>query len=176
MRASILFCAALALLAAPAASPAADTTRGAVELSGGTKVPQNPKLPKLNLTDAQRAQIRQVLSAKNSQVEFKLKTTKKAKDFNPQIGAKLPKGVKPLGIPSELTQKIPQLADYGYAKLKDRILIVNAMKGKIAAIVPLPQAQTTGQAQPASASTPAHEPAGDDGDKPNGNEHDAPQM
>jgi len=26
--------------------------------------------------------------------------------------------VKPLGIPSELTQKIPQLADYGYDKMK----------------------------------------------------------
>jgi hypothetical protein len=28
--------------------------RGAVELSNGTKVPQNPSLPKLNLTNQQR--------------------------------------------------------------------------------------------------------------------------
>lgn len=145
MRAYILCCAALALLAAPAASPAADNTRGAVEQSGGTKVPQNPKLPKLNLTDAQRAQIRQVLTAKNSQIEFKLKTTKKAQDFTPQVGAKAPKGVKPLGIPSELTRKIPQLADYGYAKMKGQILIVNEMTDKIAAIVPETRPQTTGQ-------------------------------
>ncbi len=145
MRTSMLFCAALALIGATAAAPAADNTRGAVEQSGGNIVPQNPKPPKLNLTGAQRAQIQQVLTAKNSQIEFKLKSTKKAKDFNPQIGAKLPNGVKPLGIPSELTQKIPQLADYGYDKMKGQILIVDAMSGKIAAIVPVKQPQTTGQ-------------------------------
>ena len=133
------------LLAATAAAPAADKTKGAVEQSGGYKVPQNPALPKLNLSDAQREQIRKALLAKNSQIEFKLKTTKPAKDFNPQVGAKLPSGVKPDGLPSELLQKIPQLADYGYAKMKDQILLVNAMSGKIAEIIPETPPQTTGQ-------------------------------
>ena len=41
------------------------------------------------------------------------------------VGAKLPNGVKPDGLPSELTQKISQVCDYGYAKMKDQILIVN---------------------------------------------------
>ncbi len=64
------------LLAAALAAPAAENAHGAVEQSGGHIVPQNPSLPKLNLTDAQRQQISQVLTPKNSQIEFKLKTTK----------------------------------------------------------------------------------------------------
>jgi hypothetical protein len=48
-------------------------------------------------------------------------------------------------LPSELTQNIPQLADYGYAKMKDQILIVNELDGKIAEIIPETQPQTTGQ-------------------------------
>ena len=133
------------LLATTAAAPAAENARGAVEQSGVAKVPQNPQLPKLNLSEAQRQKIRQVLLSKNSQIEFHLKTTKKAKDFTPTVGAKLPKGIKPDGIPSELSQQIPQLADYGYAKMKDQILLVNAMTGKIAEIIPETRPQTTGQ-------------------------------
>ena len=53
--------------------------------------------------------------------------------------------VKPDGLPSELTQQIPELADYGYAKLKDQILLVNAMTGEIVEMIPETQAQTTGQ-------------------------------
>ncbi len=50
------------LLAAALAAPAAENAHGAVEQSGGHIVPQNPSLPKLNLTDAQRQQISQVLT------------------------------------------------------------------------------------------------------------------
>jgi cell division protease FtsH len=42
-----------------------------------------------------------------------------------RLGAKLPKGLKAGGLPSKLTEQIPQLADYGYAKMKDQILLVN---------------------------------------------------
>src|SRR5690349_16397821 len=63
------------LLAATAAAPAADNPQGAIEQSGVAKVPQNPQLPKLNLSEAQRQKIRQVLLSKNSQIEFHLKTT-----------------------------------------------------------------------------------------------------
>jgi hypothetical protein len=45
---------------------------------------------------------------KHTEVEFKLKTTKSAKNFISEIGTKLPKGVKPDGLPSQLTQQIPQ--------------------------------------------------------------------
>jgi hypothetical protein len=130
---------------APTSASAADNTRGAVEQSGGNVVPQNPSPPQLHLNAAQRERIRQALLPKDTEVEFKLKTTKSAKDFNPKIGAKLPKGVKPDGLPSELTQQIPQLADYGYAKMKDQILLVNAMTGKIVDVIPETQPQTSGQ-------------------------------
>jgi hypothetical protein len=141
---NLLLCSAL-LLAMNALALAADNTRGAVEQSGGNLVPQNPSLPKLHLNDAQRERIRQTLFTKDTEVEFKLKSTKSAKDFMPKIGAQLPKGVKPDGLPSELTQQIPQLADYGYSKMKDQILLVNEMTGKIADIIPETQSQTTGQ-------------------------------
>jgi hypothetical protein len=126
-------------------APAADKTRGAVEQSNGNVVSQNPSLPKLNLNDAQREEIRQTLLTRDTEVEFKLKTTKPAENFTPKVGATLPKGVKPLGLPSELTQRIPQLADYGYSKMKDQILLVNEMTNKIANIIPETQPQTTGQ-------------------------------
>lgn len=132
------------LLAMSSFAPAADNSRGAVEQSGGNVVPQNPSPAALHLNDAQRERIRQSLLTNHTEVEFRLTTTKAAKDFTPAIGAKLPTGVKPDGLPSELTQQIPQLADYGYAKMKDQILLVNEMTNQIAEIIPETQPQTTG--------------------------------
>lgn len=140
---TVMFGAALLLAGLPA--EAADTAPGAVELTGGNSVPQNPTLPRLNLTEAQRRQVREVLAAEPTEIEFRLKSTKSAKSFDPRVGAKLPRGVKPDGLPSALTQTIPQLADYGYAKMKNEILLVDAMTGTIAAIVPEGQAKTAGQ-------------------------------
>ena len=133
------------LMATSAATPAADNTRAAVEQSGGNVVPQNPSPPKLQLSYTQRERIRQTLLSKDTEVEFKLKTTKPAKDFTPKIGAALPRGVKPDGLPSELTHQIPELADYGYSKMTDQILSVNAMTGKIVDIITETQPQTAGQ-------------------------------
>ncbi|MGH6663394.1 MAG: hypothetical protein ACREB2_00625 [Pseudolabrys sp.] len=133
------------LFASTVAVFGADAPRGAVELTGGHKVPQNPSPPKLKLNAAQREQIREALRPRHTEVEFRMKTTKSAKDFTPKIGVKLPKGVKPDGLPSELTQRIPEIADYGYAKMKDQILLVNAMSGKIVDVIPETQPQTTGQ-------------------------------
>lgn len=132
------------LLITSAAAPAANDRHGAVMQSGGS-IPQNTSLPKLNLNAAQREQVRQMLLTKHTEVEFRLKTTKSAKDFTPKIGAKLPTAVKPDGLPSELAHQIPQLADYTYAKMKDQILIVNALTGKVVEIIPETQPQTTGQ-------------------------------
>src|SRR6266567_2607614 len=49
-----------------------------------------------------------------------------------KIGAELPKGVKPDGLPSEFTQQISELADYVYSKMKDQILLVNEMRSNLA--------------------------------------------
>jgi hypothetical protein len=140
---NLVLSAALLLAMSPLAS-AADKARGAVEQSGGNVVPQNPSLAALQLNDAQRERIRQALLPKHTEVEFKLKTTKPAKDFNPTIGAKLPTGVKPDGLPSDLTREIPQLADYGYAKMKGQILLVNEMTNQIADMIPETPPQTPG--------------------------------
>ncbi len=133
------------LLATSALALAADNTHGAVELSDGVVVPQNPSLPQLRLNDAQREQIRQVLPTKDTEVEFRLSTTKSAKDFTLKIGATLPAVVTPDGLPSELTQQIPELADYGYSKMRDQVLLVNELTGKIVELIPETQPETTGQ-------------------------------
>jgi hypothetical protein len=132
----LFLCSAL-LLAMSVSVPAANDTRGAVEQSGGS-LPQNPSLPKLNLNDDQRQQIRQTLLTKHTEV-------KSAEDFTPKIGAKLPTDVNPDGLPSELTQQVPQLADYGYAKMKDQILLINELTSDIVDVIPESQPQTTGQ-------------------------------
>ncbi len=139
-----LFLCSILLLATGALAHAADNSRGAVEQSGGNVVPQNPSPAALHLNDAQRQRIRQSLLTKHTEVEFRLKTTKPAKDFTPTIGATLPTGVKPDGLPSELIQQIPQLADYGYAKMKGQILLVNEMTNKIAEMIPETPPQPTG--------------------------------
>src|SRR5262249_9349164 len=117
--------AALALLGGAtvlAAENGSKNVQGAVELSTGDKVPQNPSLAKLNLTSEQREQIRKGVLGQNTEVEFKLKTTKSAKGFNPQVGAKLPKGVTGHSLPPSVLAQLPQLRDYKYVTLKDKVL------------------------------------------------------
>jgi hypothetical protein len=56
------------LLAASSFVLGADTTLGAVVQSGGNIVRQNPSLPKLNLSAAQRERIRQMLLTKHTEI------------------------------------------------------------------------------------------------------------
>ena len=126
--------AAVALLALGATAQAQH--KAPVELSNGTKVQQQHTVPKLNLNNEQREQIRKGVMAQNSDIEFRLKSTKKAKDFTPEIGAKLPKGIKPLGLPASVLAQLPQLRDYGYLTMKDQVLLVNAMTKKIVDVFP----------------------------------------
>ncbi|MCA6107412.1 hypothetical protein [Bradyrhizobium cenepequi] len=100
-------------------------------MSNGTKVPQNPSLPKLNLTNQQRENIRKAVLTEQNEVQFRLAATKSAKDFTPTIGAKLPKGVKAQSLPTPVLSQIPELRDYMYVKMKDQVLIVNGMTNKI---------------------------------------------
>jgi hypothetical protein len=129
----LFLCSAL-LLAMTVSAPAADDTRGAVEQSGGS-LPQNPSLPKLNLNDDQRRQIRQTLLTKHTEV-------KSAEDFTPKIGARLPTDVTPDGLPPELAYQVPQLAN---SKMKDQILLINEMTGEIVDVIPESQPQSTRQ-------------------------------
>jgi hypothetical protein len=126
----------MAAVPAVSAQDVAKKTQGAVELSDGTKVPQNPTLPKLNLTSEQREQIRKSVLGRDTEVEFHLKSTKGAKNFVPQIGVKLPKGVKGHSLPPPVLAKLPQLRDYKYVTMKDQVLIVNAMTKTIIDMFP----------------------------------------
>jgi len=114
-----------------ALSPVQSRAQGAVELSNGTKVPQDPSLPKLNLTNQQREHIRKAVLTEHNEVEFRLAATKSAKDFNPAVGATLPKGVKAHSLPTPVPSQIPELRDYMYVKMKHQVLIVNGMTSKI---------------------------------------------
>jgi hypothetical protein len=94
MRAPTTIAVLAVILGGTALSPAQPNLQGAVELSNGTKVPQNPSLPKLNLTNMQREQIRKNVLTEHNEVQFRQKATKPAKDFTPAVGATLPKGIE----------------------------------------------------------------------------------
>lgn len=119
------------ILGGTAVSLAQPTEQGAVELSKGTKVPQRPSLPKLNLTNQQREQIRKNVLTEHTEVEFRLPAAKSAKNFTPAVGAALPKGIKANSLPTQVLSQIPELRNYMYVKMKDQVLIVNGMTNKI---------------------------------------------
>ncbi|OAF12095.1 hypothetical protein [Bradyrhizobium neotropicale] len=131
MRAPVPIAALAILLGTPAPSLAQPHAQGAVELSDGTTLSQNPSLPKLNLTNAQREQIRKTVLTEHNDVQFRLKAVQSAKAFTPAVGATLPKGVKAQGLPAQVLSQLPELRDYMYATMKDQVLIVNGMTNKI---------------------------------------------
>src|SRR5262245_30891587 len=94
------------LLALPATAICADgqeDTGKRVIQSVPPGIPVNPPLPALKLSDAQREQIRKVVVAKNTEIEFHLKSTATAKDFTPAVGATLPKSIEAQALPNEVT-------------------------------------------------------------------------
>src|SRR5205807_8934670 len=123
MRAPLTIAALAIMLGGTTLALAQPNTQGAVELSNGTKVPQNPSLPKLDLTNMQREQIRKTVLAENNEVEFQLPETRAAKDFAPAVGATLPKGIEAQSLPTPVLSQIPELQDDTYVKMKDQVLI-----------------------------------------------------
>jgi hypothetical protein len=164
---------ALVLLSAPAL--AQDKT---LDPNGITVESQRAPL---QLNDKQRSAIQDGLETENTE-------QKAPPNFEAKVGDALP---APLGVdamPGPLLQREPSLKQYGYVKLAKDVLVVDPMKKTIIAVVPLKtptssKAETptdwaktrgrelTGQApESTDATEPAHEPAGDAGDKANGNE------
>jgi len=72
-------------------------------------VSQKATPPPLNLSDDQRAKIKQVLATHNTQVTFALKTTQSARGFNPAVGEKLPPSLKTYALPPPLIYQMPKL-------------------------------------------------------------------
>jgi hypothetical protein len=139
----LLFLGAIAglvgLAAAPnfaAAGSGGKGDQGAVVQTIPPPVSQNPSLPPLHLTDAQRAKIRQALSSENTEVGFALKTTQAAKNFQPSVGAQVPKGLKSEAFPRSVTSEMPLLKRYAYIKFKQQVLIINPMTSKIVDMFP----------------------------------------
>jgi hypothetical protein len=109
---------------------------GAVIQSVPPPVAQDPLPPPLQLTDEQKAKIKQVLKGENTEVTFSLSTTKPTESFNPTIGAKIPSALKAHTLPPPLLNEMPALKQYTYLKFKGQVLIINPMTGKIVDIFP----------------------------------------
>jgi len=110
---------------------AAETGSGAVEQTIPPAVSQNPKPPPLQLSDDQRAKIRQVVNGENTEVQFSLKSNKPSEKFQPSVGAKIPAGLHPHTLPPPLLAEMPVLKRYTYLKFKQQVLIVDPMSRKI---------------------------------------------
>ena len=137
--------------------------------------------PPLQINDQQRTAIQDALETENTQ-------QKTPPNFEPKVGEALPATLTVDVMPEPLIQREPSLKQYGYAKVSKDILVVDPMKKTIIAILPLKvpttgKAETsddwaktrgrelTGQAPETTTGTaPQSEPAGDSGDKKNGNE------
>ena len=125
----------LAIIAAVPAI-AAGPGSGAVEQTIPPPVAQNPKPPPLQLSDDQRAKIRQVVSGENTEVQFSLKSNKPSEKFAPSVGAKIPAGLHPHTLPQPLLAEMPALKRYTYLKFKQQVLIIDPMSRKIVDMFP----------------------------------------
>ena len=174
---------ALALLATPAL--AQDKMQDKKTLNPND-ITVDSKRPTLELGERQRAVLQDGLETVNTQ-------QKTPKDFEPKVGETIPSTMTVDVIPENVFAREPSLKQYGYAKLNTAILVLDPVKKTIIAILPLKTAtnskdkppadwagkqgrELTGQAPETSSSTePSEEPAGDSGDKSNGNEQKTQQ-
>jgi hypothetical protein len=124
-------CLAVLMATAAAAQNRSTSQPGDVVQSIPPPVSQNPQLPQLKLTNKQRARIKQVLSTKNTEVSFGLKTAKPAQSFDPTVGAQIPAALKPHALPPPLIYEMPTLKHYSYVKFKGQVLVINPMTRKI---------------------------------------------
>jgi hypothetical protein len=166
--------AALLLVSAPAVAQTGKTL-------DPNQITVQAKRPSLKLDEKQRANIANALTTANTEQ----KTPPK---FEPKVGDTIPLSMHVDVMPPDLVKREPALEPYGYAKLAKDVLVLDPMKKTIVAVLPR-VSPTTGkdvapadwakgkgreltgqQPEPASNSAPGHEPAGDSGDKSNGNE------
>ena len=132
---AVLTAAVMAGIATPLTA-AGQSPPGAVEQTIPPPISQKPAIPPLHLSDAQRANIRQAVDAEDTEVTFTLKKTKPANNFEPAVGAAIPKGLAPHSLPRPLIYEMPALKRYTYLKLKGQVLIVNPLSRKIVDMFP----------------------------------------
>lgn len=86
--------------------------------------------PPLSLTDAQRRQVFEAVSKEDT-------LEKLPADFQPAIGAKMPVQAKLAEhpLPRPLIYKVPVLKQYYYARLPDKVLIIDPMTKQVVDII-----------------------------------------
>src|SRR5689334_622979 len=97
---------------------------------GGTPTPQ------LQLSDAQRTRIREVLNTKHTAASLDVKKNKSAQSFEPKVGERIPKALKGEAFPRPLISEIPETKRFTYLKFKDQVLIVDPVNNKIVDMFP----------------------------------------
>jgi hypothetical protein len=116
-------CVLLALTVVDAAAQRAGET------TGRTIAATQPKSP-LALDETQRQQVWQAVRAQATD-------DKLPSDFQPAIGAKVPTQKKlPLHpLPRPLVNQVPALKQYYYAKLPEKVLLVDPMSRKVVDVI-----------------------------------------
>jgi hypothetical protein len=96
--------------------------------------------PQLNLTQQQKQAVNRGLSGEPSQ--------NAAADLQLRVGEPLPSSITPHVMPKSVTEPVPETKWYEFAKLPDRVLMVDPKDRSIAEIIPiLTTPATTGAAR-----------------------------
>ena len=85
---------------------------GDVVLSAGRVVSEKSSPPPLALSEDQRTKIKQVLSTKDSEVDFSLKTSKSAHSFEAKVGARFRPGLESMRRCRPRNYEMPALKRY----------------------------------------------------------------
>jgi hypothetical protein len=100
--------------------------------------------PRLNLTQQQKQAVNRGLSGEPSQ--------NAAADLRMRVGEPLPSSITPHVMPKSVTEPVPETKWYEFAKLPDRVLMVDPKDRSIAEIILIPTTPATTGAAPSSPS------------------------
>jgi len=100
--------------------------------------------PRLNLTQQQKQAVNRGLSGEPSQ--------NAAADLQIRVGEPLPNSITPHVMPKSVTEPVPETKWYEFAKLPDRVLMVDPKDRSIAEIILIPTTPATTGAAPSSPS------------------------
>ena len=100
--------------------------------------------PRLNLTQQQKQAVNRGLSGEASQ--------NAAADLQIRVGEPLPNSITPHVMPKSVTEPVPETKWYEFAKLPDRVLMVDPKDRSIAEIIPIPTTPATTGAAPSGPS------------------------
>jgi hypothetical protein len=123
-------------IAGAAALLVSGSEMAAADASVGNDRVDSPPKPPLQLNDAQRNLVVQSVKGRDT-------TDKPPASFNPVVGAEilsqeqLPMEKMPIHqVPPPAIYEVPELKNYGYAQLPDRILLIDPMMRKVAYVIP----------------------------------------